>query len=225
MIRIESGTDRYTTWDAAYVFDSLSVAERREYEEHLQKCGSCRTAVADLSDVPGLLAKVSASDVYALDAADPVDTVSTRGRSTRMLIGFGAAAAAVLLALGVVIAVRPEVFGLQRATTAPVATGSSMAETSETPISATVGLTGYGWGTRIDMACSYGDWGAQDVPPQPLGMVVVGHDGSHTQVATWLGISGATALPSATTPMQPHEIAAVQLVSADSGKVLLEKQL
>jgi hypothetical protein len=38
-------------------------------------------------------------------------------------------------------------------------------------------------------------------------------------------LSGATALPSATTPMHQNEIAAVQLVSVDSGKVLLEKQL
>ena len=53
---------------------------------------------------------------------------------------------------------------------------------------------------------------------------VVGRDGSHTEVATWLGLSGATALPSATTPMQKDEIAAVQLVSSD-GKVLLETQL
>ena len=56
-------------------------------------------------------------------------------------------------------------------------------------------------------------------------MVVVGHDGSHNQIATWLGLSGATALPSANTPMQMDEIAAVQLVSSDSGQVLLEKQL
>jgi len=54
---------------------------------------------------------------------------------------------------------------------------------------------------------------------------VVGRDGSHTEVATWLGVSGATALPSATTPMPKGEIAAVQLVSSDAGKVLLEKHL
>jgi hypothetical protein len=56
-------------------------------------------------------------------------------------------------------------------------------------------------------------------------MVVVGRDGSHTQVATWLGLSGATALPSANTPVPMEEIAAVQLVSPESGQVLLEKQL
>ena len=101
-----------------------------------------------------------------------------------------------------------------------------MTKVSETPINASISMTGYGWGTRIDMACSYGDWGQSgNTPPQNLGMVVVGRDGSHTQVATWLGLSGATALPSATTPMQKDEIAAVQLVSSDNGKVLLEKNL
>ena len=34
-----------------------------------------------------------------------------------------------------------------------------MTKVSETPINASISLTGYGWGTRIDMACSYGDWG------------------------------------------------------------------
>ena len=101
-----------------------------------------------------------------------------------------------------------------------------MAKVSETPINASISLTGYGWGTRIDMACSYGDWGQSgNTAPQTLGMVVVGRDGSHTQVATWLGLSGATALPSATTPLQKDEIAAVQLVSSDNGKVLLERHL
>ncbi len=85
-------------------------------------------------------------------------------------------------------------------------------------------MTEYGWGTRIDMACSYGDWGESgNTPAQSLGMVVVGRDGSHTQVATWLGLSGATALPSGNTPMPKDEIAAVQLVSSDNGQVLLEK--
>jgi hypothetical protein len=101
-----------------------------------------------------------------------------------------------------------------------------MAKVADTPINASITLTGYGWGTRIDMACSYGEWGQSgNTPPQNLGMVVVGHDGRRSEVATWLGLSGATALPSATTPMQKDEIAAVQMVSVDDGKVLLEKRL
>jgi hypothetical protein len=41
----------------------------------------------------------------------------------------------------------------------------------------------------------------------------------------WLALPAPTALPSANTPMQKEEIAAVQLVSSDDGKVLLERHL
>src|SRR6478752_2044974 len=140
--------------------------------------------------------------------------------------GAAGGVAAALLAVGVVIAIRPEIVGLENYTPQQTIQALDMTKVSETPINASISLTGYGWGTRIDMACSYGDWGQSgNTPPQNLGMVVVGRDGSHTEVATWLGLSGATALPSATTPMQKDEIAAVQLVSSDDGKVLLEKHL
>src|SRR6478609_10822610 len=144
----------------------------------------------------------------------------------RWLTSAAVGVAAALLAVGVVIAIRPEIVGLENYTPQETVQALDMTKVSETPINASISLTGYGWGTRIDMACSYGDWGQSgNTLPQNLGMVVVGRDGSHTEVATWLGLSGATALPSATTPMQKDEIAAVQLVSSDDGKVLLEKHL
>ncbi len=34
--------DEYALWDAAYVLGSLSCADRREFEEHLNTCASCR---------------------------------------------------------------------------------------------------------------------------------------------------------------------------------------
>ena len=55
--------DRYLTWDAAYVLGSLSSAERREFETHLETCARCRAAVAELSGVPALLAKLDFEDV------------------------------------------------------------------------------------------------------------------------------------------------------------------
>ena len=111
------------------------------------------------------------------------------------------AAAAALLAVVLVFTVWPGVFGLQSETPQATGTALEMTKVAPTPINATVTLNSYGWGTRIDMACTYGDWGNRDAPPQNLGMVVVGRDGSQTEVATWLGLSGATALPSANTPM------------------------
>ena len=231
--------DRYLTWDAAYVLGSLSSAERREYEAHLETCARCRAAVAELSGVPALLAKLDFEDVRALDESQPetpplrpevlgsiLDKVRWRRRRSRLLTSAAVAVAAALLAVGLVIVIRPEVVGLQNNAPAITAQALDMAKVSETPINASISLTDYGWGTRIDMACSYGDWGQSgNTKPQSLGMVVVGRDGRHTQVATWLGLSGATALPSATAPMQMNEIAAVQLVSTDSGKVLLEHHL
>jgi hypothetical protein len=151
--------------------------------------------------------------------------VRARRRRSRWVTTAALAAAAALVAIGLVIVVRPGILSPQTGTEQSASPALEMAKVSETPINASISMTGFGWGTRIDMACSYGDWGQSGSPPQNLGMVVVGRDGSHTQVATWLGLSGATALPSATIPMQEHEIAAVQLVSSDSGQVLLERHL
>ena len=232
--------DRYVTWDAAYVLGALSSAERREYEAHLETCDRCRDAVADISGMPALLAMLDTADVQALDETHPeppplppavrqqvLDKVRWRRRRSRWLMSAAVGLAAALLAVGLVVAIRPEMVGLQSGTTTEdTAQQLPMNKLVETPFSATIALNSFGWGTRIDMACSYGDWsGGAAPPPSNLGMVVVGRDGSRAQIATWLGMSGATALPSGNTPMTVSEIAAVQLVSADSGTVLLERTL
>lgn len=228
--------DPFITWDAGYVLGALSPAERREFEAHLQTCARCRGGVAELTGMPALLAMVDLGEVEALDNApsDPplrpelrgwvLDTVRTRRRRSRWVTTTAIGVAAALLVCGLVVAMRPETLGLQQGSPPAVAM-TEMRKVNATPINASIAMSGYSWGTRIDMACSYGDWGQRDATAQNLGMVVIGRDGSRTQVATWLGLSGATALPSGNVAMAPNEIAAVQLVSADDGKVLLEKQL
>ncbi|KWX25816.1 zf-HC2 domain-containing protein [Mycolicibacterium wolinskyi] len=230
--------DRYATWDAAYVLGSLDSNERREYETHLAGCAQCRAAVAELSGMPALLAMLELDDVRALDEAEPepplrpevlqsvLNKVSSRRRRSRWITSGAVGLAAALLAVGMVIAIRPEIIGLQRgAEQQQTAQMLEMTKVSQTPINASIAMTSYGWGTRIDMACTYGDWGRRDAPPQNLGMVVVGRDGSREEIATWLGLSGATALPSGNTQKPMEEIAAVQMVSSPDGKVLLEKKL
>ena len=59
--------DEYTDWDAAYVLGALAVAERREYEGHLEGCAGCRAAVAELAGMPGLLAQLPPGEVLAMD--------------------------------------------------------------------------------------------------------------------------------------------------------------
>ncbi|VEG52011.1 putative transmembrane anti-sigma factor [Mycolicibacterium aurum] len=230
--------DRYRTWDAAYVLGALSGDERLEYEDHLAGCSRCRAEVGELSGMPGLLSMLDVDEVIALDHEQPspplrpevlsavLQRAGARRSRARWMTLAGVGLVAALLAVAMLVVLRPETFGLPSGTgDQEAAQMSKMTKVSETPINASVAVTGYGWGTRIDMACSYGDWGRQDAPPQNLGMVVVGHDGSRSQIATWLGLSGATALPSGTTPMSPSDIATVQLVSAPDGKVLLETHL
>ncbi|AKS35684.1 anti-sigma factor family protein [Mycolicibacterium goodii] len=229
--------DRYSTWDAAYVLGSLSSAERREYEAHLSTCAHCRAGVAELSGIPALLAMIDIDDVNAIDAGQPdpplrpevldsvMAKVDARRRRNRWVTTSVAALAAALLAFGIVVLARPEVFGLQRGTEQQTAQMLEMSKVADTPINASIALTSYSWGTRIDMACSYGDWGSKGAPPQDLGMVVVGRDGSREQVATWLGLTNATALPSGNTQKPKDDIAAIQMVSVADGKVLLEKKL
>jgi hypothetical protein len=230
--------DRYLTWDAAYVLGSLTSTERREYEGHLAGCERCRSAVAELSGMPALLALLDFDDVRALDEEQPdpplrpevlesvLGKVSWRRRRSRWVTSAAVGLAAALLAVGLVVAIRPETFGLHTGTQQQQAAEMlQMSKVSDTPINASIALSSYAWGTRIDMACTYGDWGKKDAPPQNLGMVVIGRDGTRTEVATWLGLSGATALPSANTTLPMNEIAAVQMVSSPDGKVLLEKNL
>lgn len=228
--------DPYLTWDAGYVLGALSPTERREFEAHLQTCARCGAAVAELTGMPALLAMVDLGEVEALDHQPPdpplrpelreqvLDKVRVRRRRSRWATTGALGLAAVLLAVGLVVVIRPETVGLQQSSPSAVAM-LEMRKVNETPINASIGLSSYSWGTRIDMACSYGDWGQRDAAAQNLGMVVVGRDGSRTQIATWLGLSGATALPSGNVPIPQGEIASVQLVSADDGKVLLEKDL
>lgn len=239
------GGDPYLQWDAAYVLGSLSSADRREFEAHMETCDRCRAAVAELSGLPALLAMFDADDVRALELGEfgdqpeqpplrpevldsVLDKVKWRRRRSRWLTSAGVALAAAVLALGLVVAVRPEVFGLHTgAQQQPTAASLEMTKLAPTPINASISLTDFAWGTRVDMACTYGEWSGGDASAQPsrLGMVVVGRDGSRSEIATWLGLTGATALPSGNTPMRRQDIAAVQLVASDTHEVLLEKEL
>src|SRR5258705_13602905 len=74
--------DRYVTWDAAYVLGSLSSAERREYEAHLETCDRCRSAVAELSGMPALLAMLDVGDVRGPEAGQPPPPLRPGGLGT-----------------------------------------------------------------------------------------------------------------------------------------------
>ncbi|MDT5010356.1 MAG: hypothetical protein QOH57_1973 [Mycobacterium sp.] len=238
-------SDEYALWDAAYVLGSLSSADRREFEAHMSACPSCRESVSELSAMPALLALLDRDDVAGIDhgewAAPPplspllltslLAKVGRRRGRSGLVAWTVAAAAAAVLAIGVLVGVQSHPGDQVAMPAQTTATALTMAPgTASTTLAATVTITSHGGGTRIEMTCSYGkapgtsEHDGVDTGDK-LAMVVVGHDGSQNRLTTWVALPGVTATPSGSTSMPIDHIAAVQIVSADDGSVLLQRSL
>jgi len=230
---------RYATWDAAYVLGSLSAADRREFEAHMANCPACREAVADLSGVPALLSQLDHEEVAAMDesgrTAQPLSatppmspqllpsllaTVRWRRRRTRVATWVASAAAAVVLGIGVFVGVQG-----YASTPAHQVTASSqpMAQIGTNLLTSTVQLSSQHWGTSINLKCVC--LAPLNAHHDTLAMVVVGRDGSQTRLATWVAVPGHTATPAGSISTPVDQIAAVQVVSADNGQVLLQRSM
>lgn len=225
----------HAMWDAAYVLGSLSAADRREFEGHLAHCPACREAVAELSGVPALLSLLDRADVASIDQAAPVVATSEmspqllpsllsagrfRRRRTRMATWAASAAAAVLLGIGVLVGVQGHSGPDPQQTTTAAA---PMVQVGTNLLTSTVAVTGQHWGTFINMQCVC--LAPPDAHHDTLAMVVVGRDGSKTQLATWVAVPGHTATPAGSISTPVDQIAAVQVVAADSGQILLQRSL
>jgi anti-sigma factor RsiW len=227
---------RYAMWDAAYVLGSLSASDRREFEEHMAGCPACREAVADLSGVPALLSQLDGAEVAAIDesgrtvqAAPEISpellptllaTVRWRRRRTRVATWVASSAAAAVLGIGVLVGVQ----GNHSAPAQQVAASSQpMAQISTSLLTSTVQLSSQHWGTSINLKCVC--LAPLNAHHDTLAMVVVGRDGSQTRLATWVAEPGHTATPAGSISTPVNQIAAVQVVSADSGQVLLQRSL
>jgi anti-sigma factor RsiW len=237
-----SGHDEYTMWDAAYVLGSLSPAEQREFEAHMADCPSCGSAVGELSDMPALLSRLDRDELadidLEIDHADrsgakpllPNDMlpsllakVNWRRRRSRIVTWTAGAAAAAVLAIGVLVGV-----GGHYPTSVPTPPQASvsvqpMAQVGTNRLASTVSLSSQQWGTFISMNCVC--LAPLNAHHDTLAMVVVGRDGSHTRMATWVANPGHTATPAGSISTPAAQIASVQVVSADDGQVLLERSL
>ena len=237
--------DDYTMWDAAYVLGSLSPTERREFESHMTTCKRCRDAVAEISGMPALLSRLDSDDIAEIDelgqaaSAPPplrpelltslLKRVTWQRRRSRVLTWAVAAAAAAVLVVGVFVAWRSN--PAMPSPEQPRASASALLMTpvaTPSELSATITLGSHRWGTQIQMTCTYGAESKNggdadsDEAGDKLAMVVVGRDGSQTQLATWVGLAGVSASPVGSTSMTLDQIAAVRVVSVDGGKVLLQ---
>jgi anti-sigma factor RsiW len=247
---VSSGGDdhEYALWDAAYVLGSLSSTERHEYEAHLSSCPSCREAVAELSGMPALLSRLDRDEVAVIDKGNDGSSATPptrpelltsllakarwRRRRSRQVTWTlaAAAAAAVVVVVGVFIALRPNP-GMPTPTPPQAESAVAMTQVTPSAFTATVSVKTQEGGTTIDMSCTYGEWpaGAHHEEDQDAGdklaMVVVGRDGSQHKLATWVALDGTTATARGYTSMPVEQIAAVRMVSADTGQVYLQRNL
>jgi anti-sigma factor RsiW len=225
----------YATWDAAYVLGSLSPTDRREFEAHLSVCPSCSQSVGELSGIPALLSKLDRDTVAAMDAdghaAAPEPTpnllpslmteVRRRRRRTQIVTWTTGAAAAVLLSVALFVGIA----GHHPTSSPPQSAVSAlqMDQVGTTALASTVSLSSRHWGTYIDLNCVC--LAPVTAHHDKLAMVVVSRDGAHTQLATWVADPGHTASPAGSISTPVEQIAAVQIVAADSGQVLLQRSL
>ncbi len=227
---------RFAEWDAAYVLGALSPAERRDFEDHLDDCDRCRAAVSELSALPGLLGRIDDARAFALledqadDAGPPADLVAriqTRERRDRIRRRIGmaaglAAAAAVAATLALVLP--PALTPAAQPTLAAVLTPAE----PDVPVEASIELTRFPWGTRIDMDCSYhpGTPGPDGgYAPVAYAMWVVGRDGTETSLSTWTAASDGTVSLTAATAFDIADIAEVEVRDASGEQVLLSTDL
>ncbi len=233
----------FSQWDASYVLGSLTPEDRRAYEAHLEECERCRAAVAELSSMPGLLARArpeveswdeasrhgAARDEASRDdasaAAGPpanlVDLVTQRrlrrSRSirNRVMLGVAGVAAAIALAIAVPAAL-----------TGPPAAGPAkivaLAPVGDSTMAVSLGLTSVDWGTRIAITCDYPPAGTWVGPygAWAYSLVLTDAGGNTSQVSTWTAVPGKTIHLDAATAIPLDQIASIRVVSSKGATIL-----
>jgi len=230
----------HTHEDGAYVLGALSSDDRLAFERHLPGCATCAQSVSELAGIPGLLSRVPADVVDPDKLSTPVpDTLlpalvrrvrRTERRRTWLTAGLvGVAAAAVVVAVGFATLGSDDDSSVATPTqsSAPTAPSTAPAEVmrpvGDEPISGWLSLTEVGWGTRLDLTCSYAtDSSDYDEPSwSAYAMFVHTADGTVEQVASWRALPGKTMQLSGATAALRADITSVE-VRTSSGKRVLE---
>ena len=224
--------DPFADWDAAYVLGSLSVTDRRTYEDHLAACAHCREAVGELAAMPGLLAGLPASEAIALQgdatAEEPPESVTAlrppRFQRPRLLL---AITVVVALLLG---ATAGAIGGYAyRARTDPTTVRVTFDPVQPSPMSAVADLTTSGRNTVIDINCQYaathGYPSGGSKPVTYYQLYVIDRSGHRNSVATWRAAQGEQKEPRETIHLPLSRIAALEIEYADTRQTLLRADL
>jgi hypothetical protein len=223
----------FELWDGSYVLGSLSPADRRDFEAHLDGCATCSRAVRDLAGLPGLLGRID-PEVFEEPQPEPLPETlmprlsramrRERQRRTWLTAGVAAAAAVAITVGGVLVLDRPSSNPAASAPTAAVsAPAQQMTQINIDPMTATVSVNSVDWGTRLDLTCDY-PLKAAVYEGGAYALVVHTTDGRTERVATWNGLPGRVMHVSGATHARADEITKVE-VKKVSGPPVLELSL
>ena len=214
--------DPYARLDAAYLLGALDADERLAYEAHLSICRQCRDGLAEISEIPPLLAGLDEAVFAATPEVTPAPDPDTllprllqaagrdRARRRSLITGLGLLAAACAIALIVVVV--PSSSG-------PEAAPRAMTALVTTPVNATIALQPRSWGTEIDLTCWY-QRGAAEQSDDRYELVVHGADGATYDLGNWRLAPGQRVIFTSGTALAPAQIKNLQVAQPDGSAIL-----
>ncbi len=207
--------------DAAYVLGILSATDRQAFEQHLSDCPSCRTAVARLAGLPGLLALTSADELEGDPPPVPETllpkllTVAARERRRRRWIWTGtmSAAAACVIALVLILVARPDA----ASGTVALPTAVTMTALVPGPMDVSLQLVDKQWGTSVVVNCHYS--GTHDAGDD-YQLVAFDSTGKPQNLGWWKSVAGGGSTVTTASSLRLAQIARLE-VQLPNGTPLL----
>lgn len=218
--------DRFEEFDAAYVLGALDATERAAFEQHLEGCDECRDRVAELSRLPTLLGTVPEAAFAVADPPPPEGLLLSLQREVRRsrhrrrwYYAAGSLAAAAVLVL--VTALVSHSSSAQPATS--LAGARPMTNVSSAPLHVDAAVTTVGWGTRIDLRCTY-DASVTSGEAYKYGLVVIDKSGAAHEIGTWMATPGKVTPFTAGTSIAASDISEIEITAPGVSGPLLTLQ-
>jgi putative zinc finger protein len=214
--------DPYARLDAVYLLGALDAGERLGYEAHLAACRRCRASLAEVSQIPPLLAGLDESVFAPPPPAAPAPVPDTllprllraagreRARRRWLTTGLGLLAAAGATVLIVIAG---------PAGSRPGPAPRAMAALAATAVHATIALRPRSWGTEIDLTCWY-QRGAAEPPSDRFELVAHGPGGATYDLGGWRLVPGRKVVFTSGTALSGTQLENLQITQPSGAAIL-----
>jgi hypothetical protein len=207
-------TDQVRLGIGAYALGALEEPDRRQVEAHLAVCGACRAELADLAQLPAMLALVDPDELVDAEPAPArrfrrprLGGLLTRRRLPKLAV---AAAVAVAVLAGAGTALLPQSAGDLSRTV-------RVADT-RTRVVATVQVRPTAWGTAVQLRMH------GVTPGERCRLVAVSRSGGQEVIGSWRVTYEGRADVAAPTAVPLADLAALRVLGTD-GQPLITAQL